>query len=144
MSRNELNNQLDTREEKVMQQRLSGPAMFIKTLAWVFAICLIAQAFLAGLAVFSDSARWTEHSRFADGFAVLPLLMLVIAMVAKQPAAIRTPMCGVGWHDRSDVSQRNLFRADRLARRDSPGHRCLFILSDDGSDSDCRDNPLTK
>ncbi|MBD3917318.1 hypothetical protein H8B09_01010 [Paenibacillus sp. PR3] len=89
MSRNELNNRLDTREEKVMQQRLSGPAMFLKTLAWVFAICLIAQAFLAGLAVFSDSARWTEHSRFADVFAVLPLIMLIIAMVKKHPAAIR-------------------------------------------------------
>ncbi|SFJ77332.1 hypothetical protein SAMN02799624_05919 [Paenibacillus sp. UNC496MF] len=89
MSRNELNNRLDTREEKVMQQRFSGPAMFQNTLAWVFAICLIAQAFLAGLAVFSDSARWSEHSRFADVFAVLPLIMLIIAMVKKHPAAIR-------------------------------------------------------
>ncbi|WP_179233061.1 DUF6220 domain-containing protein [Paenibacillus rigui] len=89
MSKNELNNRLDTRGEKVMQQRLSAPAMFVKTLAWLFAICLIAQVFLAGLAVFSDSARWTEHSHFADGFAVLPLIMLIIAMVTKQPAAIR-------------------------------------------------------
>ncbi|OXM82678.1 alkylhydroperoxidase [Paenibacillus rigui] len=53
-------------------------------------------------------------------------------------------MCGVGWHDRSNVSQRNLFKADRLARCDSSGHRRLFILSGDGSDPDCRENPLTE
>lgn len=89
MSANNLKYRVDTSAEKGIQQKLSTPAKFLKALAWVFAICLIAQAFLAGLAVFSDAARWTEHSRFADGFAVLPLIMLIIVMAAKLPAAIR-------------------------------------------------------
>ncbi len=58
-------------------------------LAWVFAGCVAAQVFLAGMAIFVDSARWGWHTSFIHAFEGLPLVMLVAAFLGRLPAALR-------------------------------------------------------
>jgi hypothetical protein len=58
-------------------------------LAWLFAGCVAAQVFLAGLAIFVDAARWPWHTAFIHTFEFLPLLMLPLAFLARAPAALR-------------------------------------------------------
>ncbi len=58
-------------------------------LAWVFAGCVAAQVFFAGMATFVDPARWRWHTTFVHAFELLPLLMLPLAFLARAPAAMR-------------------------------------------------------
>ncbi len=58
-------------------------------LAWVFAGCVAAQVFFAGMATFVDPASWRWHTTFVHAFELLPLLMLPIAFLARAPAAMR-------------------------------------------------------
>jgi hypothetical protein len=58
-------------------------------LSWLFAACVIVQVFFAGLAIFVDSARWLWHTSFVHAFEGLPLLMLIVAFIARLPVAIR-------------------------------------------------------
>jgi hypothetical protein len=58
-------------------------------LAWVFAGCVAAQVFFAGLATFVDAASWRWHTTFVHAFELLPLLMLPAAFLARAPAAMR-------------------------------------------------------
>lgn len=50
-------------------------------LAWIFAICVALQVFLAGLAIFDGPAWWSEHRSFVHLFEFVPLLMLVAALL---------------------------------------------------------------
>jgi hypothetical protein len=61
----------------------------IKGLAWLFAACLLLQTLLAGLATFTNASYWPQHARFADYFAVLPLLMLIVSFTARVPKSLR-------------------------------------------------------
>ncbi|WNQ12844.1 DUF6220 domain-containing protein [Paenibacillus aurantius] len=61
-----------------------------KGLAWLFAIGLVLQAWLAGLALFHHAGYWSTHGRFAEGISVLPFLMLLISFAARLPHNIRT------------------------------------------------------
>lgn len=54
-------------------------------LAWVFAVSVLLQVFFAGLALFVDSDNWTIHGGFARVLAVVPLLMLAFAWIARLP-----------------------------------------------------------
>ena len=47
-----------------------------RVLAWIFLAGIVAQVFIAGLALFTDSARWSWHRHLAVVLAVIPLLML--------------------------------------------------------------------
>ena len=58
-------------------------------LAWVFAGCVAAQVFFAGMATFVDAASWRWHTTFVHAFELLPLLMLPIAFLARAPRAMR-------------------------------------------------------
>ena len=52
-------------------------------MAAIFTACVVVQVFLAGLAVFVSPADWGPHTTFIHFFEPLPLLMLVVALVAR-------------------------------------------------------------
>lgn len=52
-------------------------------LAAAFTACVAVQVFLAGLGVFVSPADWRLHTTFIHFFEGLPLLMLLLALVAR-------------------------------------------------------------
>ena len=58
-------------------------------LAALFAACVVAQVFIAGMAVFVNPLNWRWHTTFIHIFEFLPLLMLIISFVGRLPAAQR-------------------------------------------------------
>ena len=58
-------------------------------LAWALVACIVAQTFIAGLAIFQDSAQWRTHVIFVHLFEYLPLLMLIFAFVGRMPGRTR-------------------------------------------------------
>ncbi len=60
-----------------------------RILAWALVACIVAQTFIAGMALFQDSAHWKAHVNFVHFFEVLPLLMLVFSFTGRLPARTR-------------------------------------------------------
>ncbi len=61
-------------------------ARFILFLAsGLFALGVAVQMFLAGLALFIDSTRWTAHSNFASYIGLIPVLLLLLTFPARMP-----------------------------------------------------------
>jgi hypothetical protein len=58
-------------------------------LARVFAVCILLQVFLAGLAVFVDAVYWESHSSFVHFFSFLPIVMILLSFIARLPVSIR-------------------------------------------------------
>lgn len=56
--------------------------LLFKIVAWVFLACIAAQAFIAGLATFSDASNWELHRTFVKGFALAPLLLFLLTYVS--------------------------------------------------------------
>lgn len=55
-------------------------------LAAIFAICVIAQVFLAGMGTFVNPAHWSRHVMFIHLFGFnLPLFMLLFAFIGSLP-----------------------------------------------------------
>lgn len=54
-------------------------------LAWVLVLCVAYQVFLAGLAVFDNPLNWGRHVAFVHVFELIPVLMLILAAVARLP-----------------------------------------------------------
>ncbi len=52
-------------------------------LAISFLLCLVVQAFIAGLAVFTDAVYWGSHTEFVRYFAFMPLVMFLLTFIAK-------------------------------------------------------------
>lgn len=48
-------------------------------LAWILIICIVAQVFLAGLAVFGDSHGWSWHVDFVHFFEFVPVAMVILS-----------------------------------------------------------------
>lgn len=61
---------------------------FIVTAA-VFALCVGAQVFIAGMATFAGPQNWGLHVTFVHFFEFLPLLMLLFAFLGKLPANLK-------------------------------------------------------
>ncbi|HEY8529826.1 MAG TPA: DUF6220 domain-containing protein [Paenibacillaceae bacterium] len=57
--------------------------------AWIFALLVAVQVFIAGLATFVDSAHWNTHTLFVRILEVFPLLMFILSFFGKVPAALR-------------------------------------------------------
>lgn len=55
-------------------------------LAWIFAISVAIQVFMAGMAIFVGPTWWNNHRSFVHVFEFVPLLMLVAAFVGQMPA----------------------------------------------------------
>lgn len=54
-------------------------------LAVLFAISVVAQVFLAGLAIFVNPIHWLKHTGFVHLFEFIPVLMLILSFVGKMP-----------------------------------------------------------
>ncbi|HEY3993869.1 MAG TPA: DUF6220 domain-containing protein [Ktedonobacteraceae bacterium] len=56
--------------------------------AWLFALCILIQVFLAGMGVF-DSATWfSVHVAFAHNFEYIAVLLLILSLLGRFPRAI--------------------------------------------------------
>ncbi|MFC4599930.1 DUF6220 domain-containing protein [Cohnella hongkongensis] len=60
-----------------------------RVLAWLLVACIVAQTFIAGMALFQDSTHWKAHVLFVHFFEVVPLLMLVFAFAGRLPVRTR-------------------------------------------------------
>src|SRR5947199_205240 len=60
-----------------------------------FAICLIVQVFLAGLAVFVNKDDWGPHTSFIHYFEMAPVLMFILSFVGRVPGRIRWNSLGL-------------------------------------------------
>lgn len=52
--------------------------------AWLFLACVVAQVFLAGLAVFGDN-DFARHREFGYTFGLLILVLIVLSLVGRLP-----------------------------------------------------------
>jgi hypothetical protein len=62
---------------------------WLKWLARVFAVCILVQVFLIGLALFVDTAYLEGHKSFVHFFSILPLVMIVLSFIARLPVTFR-------------------------------------------------------
>ncbi len=53
--------------------------------AWLLVASVAYQTFLAGVAVFGGPQHWARHTGFVHVFEFIPLLMIVLALVARVP-----------------------------------------------------------
>ncbi|HBY46998.1 MAG TPA: DUF6220 domain-containing protein [Thermomicrobiales bacterium] len=53
--------------------------------AWLYAVGVIIQVFLAGLSVFNDATRWPDHVQFGQMVGGFTVLMVAFAVVGRLP-----------------------------------------------------------
>jgi len=58
-----------------------GRILFV-LVSWLFLLCVLAQVFIAGMAVFSDPGTWSVHVSFVRTFSLLPLVMFLLTFLA--------------------------------------------------------------
>ncbi|GAB2575311.1 DUF6220 domain-containing protein [Gracilibacillus alcaliphilus] len=68
---------------------------FFLILAWIFAVCITVQTFLAGLAIFTNHSYWAYHTTFAIWFQFIPILMLVLAFMGQLSKRIQWQVTGL-------------------------------------------------
>ena len=56
--------------------------------AWLFALCIVLQAFLAGLSIFAGPAWWAIHVEAGHWFNPIPILLLLLAFSGRFPRSI--------------------------------------------------------
>jgi hypothetical protein len=66
-----------------------------KAMARILAICILIQVFLAGLALFWNSAQWGSHTGFAKLLVIVSILILVISFFARLPLSLRLRSAGL-------------------------------------------------
>ena len=57
-------------------------------LAWVLALCILIQVFLAGLGIFGSPALLTLHTTFVHYFEFLPILLIILALLGRTRHAL--------------------------------------------------------
>ena len=57
-------------------------------LAWLLALCILVQVFLAGLSIFVSPVLISLHVSFVHFFEGLPLLLLICALCGRLPRSI--------------------------------------------------------
>jgi len=72
-------------EKNDTPQRFRVGKISFALLCSLFVCCIVAQVFLAGLAVFVNPSNWAFHEGFVHLFEVIPILMLVMSFVGKLP-----------------------------------------------------------
>ncbi|CAG7658713.1 DUF6220 domain-containing protein [Paenibacillus allorhizosphaerae] len=75
-----------------MKERLTvtrGSRFIFLFVAGLFVVCVTAQIFIAGMAIFTDSSYWHSHIVFVRIFELFPILMLILAFVGKLPVFLR-------------------------------------------------------
>ncbi|TDF94822.1 DUF6220 domain-containing protein [Paenibacillus piri] len=69
--------------------------LVFKAMVRIFAICILIQVFLAGLALFWNSAQWASHTGFARLLIIVSILILVISFIARLPLSLRLRSAGL-------------------------------------------------
>ncbi|WP_077602927.1 DUF6220 domain-containing protein [Oceanobacillus sojae] len=64
-------------------------------LAWIYAVCIVAQTLLAGMALFNNYAYWGYHTTFVIWFQFIPILMLMLAFTGQLSRKIRWKVAGL-------------------------------------------------
>ncbi|MEB9507358.1 DUF6220 domain-containing protein [Bacillus anthracis] len=65
-------------------------------LSILFTICVLAQVYIAGAAIFVNPTNWARHREFIHLFGfTIPLLMLVFAFIGKMPRRMLVHVIGV-------------------------------------------------
>jgi hypothetical protein len=63
--------------------------------ALIFAVCVIVQVFLAGLAVFVNKGDWGPHTSFVISFEFVPILMFILSFVGRVSGRLRWTSLGL-------------------------------------------------
>ncbi len=56
--------------------------------AYLLALCILIQVFLAGLSIFASPTYWTFHKTFVVYFESLPLLLMILALLGRTRHAL--------------------------------------------------------
>lgn len=76
------NNKMEKKDES---SRFRIGRISFALLSSLLVCCIVAQVFLAGLAVFVNPSNWAFHEGFVHFFEIIPVLMLVMSFVGKLP-----------------------------------------------------------
>jgi hypothetical protein len=76
-------------------QAITRMQLVFKWMAWICAIGILLQVFLAGLSLFWENSYWASHQAFSRVVTILPLLMLVTSFIARLPVSIRLRSAGL-------------------------------------------------
>jgi hypothetical protein len=83
------NNVRITANDGVLSLSAYRARLILMWIVRIFALGIVVQVFLAGLAIFVDSANWAAHSSFPRYFAFLPIIMIVLTFFTKLPVSVR-------------------------------------------------------
>jgi len=72
-----------------------GMRLTYKVLVWLFAIGIMLQVFLAGLALFWNPDQWNGHIGFSRVLVVFPILIFVFSFIARLPLSLRLHSAGL-------------------------------------------------
>jgi|SRR5699024_1839239 len=72
-----------------LNNRIQNSRIGFLILAWIFAVCIVVQTFISGLAIFTNYSYWAYHTTFVIWFQFIPILMLVLSFSGKLSKLIR-------------------------------------------------------
>lgn len=64
-------------------------------LAGVFAVCVLVQVYVAGMAVFVDPENWSLHATFVHVFEPMLLPLLAVALLGRVPRRLKLAPVGL-------------------------------------------------
>lgn len=76
-------------KESIGKQKATVSDGLFFMLAWLTLFSIVAQIFIAGLAVFTDSSYWSSHRNLIHFVEFVPIVMVIVAFVGKLPVALR-------------------------------------------------------
>ena len=61
----------------------------------LFAVCVLVQVYVAGMAVFVDSAHWSLHATFVHVFEPLLVVALLLGLLGRLPRPLKAAPVGL-------------------------------------------------
>lgn len=83
MSTDTITSSADSSVEEPVSTRVRVAQYGFLLLAGFFAICVVIQVFIAGMAVFVDPANWNMHMTFVHVFEFLLIPILILAFLGR-------------------------------------------------------------
>ncbi|MGG4107512.1 DUF6220 domain-containing protein [Paenibacillus lautus] len=74
---------------------VAGMRLTYKVVVWLFAIGIMLQVFLAGLALFWNPGQWSSHIGFSRVLIIFPILILILSFIARLPVSLRLHSAGL-------------------------------------------------
>lgn len=80
-------NQTGPEKEQTMEKEFPSRIRYLRfaffLLAWIFALCIVIQVFIAGMAIFDDPENWRKHTSFVHLFEFVPIVMFILGFPAR-------------------------------------------------------------